>query len=279
MTYETLELDVDDAVATVALNRPEHLNAWTPQMAEELSGAMRQLDADDDVRAVIVTGRGNAFCAGADLSSGADAFADQEPEPDGSSLRPGPRTVFPWEIRKPVIAAINGHAIGVGVTYSMLCDVRIVAEDAKVQFAFVRRGVIPELSSHAIVPRIVGFSRAADLMLTGRPILGRELAAMGLASEALPADQVLPAARAKAQEFLLAAPVSVAISKRLLWEGLTTSVSDMARREGPLFWWAGRQADAREGVSAFLEKREPEWEMRVSTDLPHDLLEHRPFRD
>lgn len=279
MTYETIEFEVADRIATVTLNRPTRMNAWTPQMAEELSDAMRRADEDDAVRVVLVTGRGRAFCAGADLSSGGDAFADQTPEPDGSSLRPGPRAVFPWEIRKPVIAAINGHAIGVGITYSMLCDVRIVAEDAKVQFAFVRRGVIPELSSHVIVARVAGLSRAADLLLTGRMIRGSELAALGLASEAVPADRVLATAQAKAREFLQAAPVSVAISKRLLWEGLTSSVSEMGRREGPLFWWAGRQADAREGVEAFLEKREPDWKMRVTTDLPHDLLEHRPFKD
>jgi enoyl-CoA hydratase/carnithine racemase len=171
-----------------------------------------------------------------------------------------------------VIAAINGHAVGVGITYSMMCDIRLVAEDAKIQFAFVRRGVIPELASNAIVARVAGLSHAADLLLSGRLILGREAAAMGLASQALPAQQVLPAALERARDIAVnAAPVSVAIAKRLLWEGLTASVAEMKQREDALFAWAGNRADASEGVDAFLEKRAPRWKLSVSRDKP-DLL-------
>ncbi len=153
----------------------------------------------------------------------------------------------------------------------MTCDIRVVAEDAKIQFAFVRRGVIPELASHAIVARVAGLSNAADLLLTGRMISGREFAELGLASEALPADEVLPATLERAREFRQTAPASVAISKRLLWEGLTESLDAVARREMRFLDWTGAQADAREGVSAFLEKREPQWSLRPSRDLPEDL--------
>jgi enoyl-CoA hydratase/carnithine racemase len=143
-----------------------------------------------------------------------------------------------------------------------------VAEDAKLQFAFVRRGVIPELASHAIVPRVIGLSRAADLLLTGRLFSGREAAALGLASQALPAAEVLPAALAIAREFRLAAPVSVALTKRLLWDGLGLTAQEMMQREAPWFAWASGQADAREGIMSFLEKREPAWKLRPSTDRP-----------
>jgi enoyl-CoA hydratase/carnithine racemase len=171
-------------------------------------------------------------------------------------------------MRKPVIAAINGHAIGVGITLPMTCDIRYVAEDAKIQFAFVRRGMLPELGSHSIVPKVIGLSRAADVLLTGRVLRGSEAAELGLASKALPADQVLPAALAHAREFRLAAPVSVALSKRLLWEGLGLTAHEMMKRELPLFGWTTGQPDAREGIVSFLEKREPAWKLCASRDVP-----------
>jgi enoyl-CoA hydratase/carnithine racemase len=267
MAYEFVLLDVEDRVATITLNRPERMNAWHPQMAAELTEALDVCDQDDGVRAVVLTGAGRAFCAGADLGGGGDTFR-------GRAERPRPtREVFPWQLDKPVIAAINGHAIGVGVTYPLMCDIRFVAEDAKLAFAFVRRGVIPELASHTILARVVGLSNAADLLLSGRTIRGREAAAIGLASQALPADEVLPAALERARDITTnAAPVSVAIAKRLLWEGITASVPEMRARENPLFAWAGQQPDAREGVVSFLERRKPQWSLSPSRDLP-DLLE------
>jgi enoyl-CoA hydratase/carnithine racemase len=283
--YTAILFEVDDGVATVTLNRPERMNAWTDTMATELAGAMHRCDLDDAVRAVVVTGAGRAFCAGADMSGGSSTFQlrrrrtqdgakleagaepeTQEPRPSRSeSAYAGP---FPWQIRKPVIAAINGHAIGVGITYPMTCDIRFVAEDAKVQFAFTRRGVLPELWSHAIVPRVAGLSNAADLLLTGRVIRGREFAAMGLASEALPAGEVLAAALSRAREFEHAAPVSVALSKKLLWESLGAGLDEEGRNEARLFAWTSRQPDAREGPMAFLEKRSPEWKLSPTKDLP-----------
>ncbi len=268
MAYETIRLDAKDRVATITLNRPERMNAWTPKMAVELSDALAACNENDEVRAVVLTGAGRAFCAGADLSRGEKTFAIAE-----RRSQPPPE-LFPWQIDKPVIAAINGHAIGVGITYSMMCDIRFVAADAKIQFAFVRRGVIPELASHAIVARVAGFSNAADLLLSGRMIRGSEAAELGLASRALPAEQVLPAALERARDIAAnAAPVSVAISKRLLWEGINATVTEMKRREDPLFLWVGKQADAREGVTSFLEKRAPEWKLSVRRDKPERLAQ------
>ncbi len=266
MDYETLLFEVDDQIATVSLNRPERMNAWTPTMARELGLTMRRCDEDDGIRAVVLTGRGRAFCAGIDMTAD-DTFAasDRERGASDEGYLGGP---FPWQIRKPVFAAINGHAIGWGITYPMTCDVRFVAEDAKVQFAFTRRGVLPELWSHAIVPRVAGLSNAADLLLTGRMLRGSELAALGLASAALPADRVLEATRERAREVLLAAPVSVALSKRLLWEGISPRLTDFGPREARWFRWTGEQEDAQEGVTSFLDKRKPNWRLRVSRDLP-----------
>ena len=270
MAYETILLDIKDRVATITLNRPERMNAWTGEMANELSDALSACNANDEVRAIVLTGAGKAFCAGADLSGRRDTFSSREGRGEARTRRRN--NVQPWQLDKPVIAAINGHAIGVGLTYPMLCDIRIVAEDAKLQFAFVRRGILPELASHVIVARVAGFSNAADLLLSGRMLLGREAAELGLATEALPADEVLPAAQARARDIAMnAAPMSVAIAKRLLWEGITSSVPEMLKREGELFAWLGNQPDAREGVASFLEKRPPEWKLSVSRDLPEQL--------
>jgi len=270
MDYSEILLSIDDGIATVTLNRPEVMNTWRQQTARELGDVMTLLDKDDAVRAVVVTGAGKAFCAGADLSGDVAFQVGDSEEKRRASLAFPP--VMPWQIRKPVIAAINGHAIGVGITYAMNCDIRFVAEDAKIQFAFVRRGITPELSSHVIVARVAGLSRAADLMLTGRMIKGRELAEMGLASKALPAEEVLPAALEFALEFHKAAPVSVAISKRLLWQGLTASLAEIDAKEFKLFEWVCMQPDAFEGVDSFLKKRDPQWKMSVSRHFP-DLFD------
>jgi len=269
--YQHIRLEVDEQVATLTLNRPEHLNAFTGRMGVEWGDALARCDADDAVRAVVITGAGRAFCAGADLSRGKDAFGGEPraERPRAERPRPEREPLQPWQVRKPVVAAINGHAIGVGLTLPMQCDVRFVAEDAKLAFAFVRRGVIPELASHVIVARVAGLSRAADLLLSGRTFSGREAAELGLASRALPAAEVLPAARAWAREIALhTAPASVALSKRLLWEGVTDSVPAMLRKEEALFDWVRRQPDAIEGVVSFVEKRPASWKVRPSQDLP-----------
>jgi len=273
MNYETIIFEVQEQIATIILNRPEQLNAWNATMMRELGRAMLACDRDDEIRAVVVTGAGRAFCAGSDLSTGEKAFETASME-KGAAEKAAERQYhgyagpFPWQIRKPVFAAINGHAIGVGITYPMTCDVRIVAEDAKVQFAFVRRGVLPELWSHKIVPQMAGLSNAADLLLTGRMISGRELVDLGLASAALPAEQVLEATQQRAREVLLAAPVSVAISKQLLWKGLHASLADLGPQEARLFGWTSSRADAEEGVASFLQKRVPDWKLSVARETP-----------
>ncbi len=261
MNLETVLYDVSDGVALVTLNRPDAMNAWTPQLSDELSVAMGAADEDDSVRAVVVTGAGKAFCAGADLSGGESGFLGGRPGEDTRPRR------MPHHVRKPVIAAINGHAVGVGITYPMLCDIRIASETAKIQYAMVRRGILPELGSHALLPRVVGFSRAADLLLTGRMILGAEAAELGLVSRALPADQVLSAALEMARDIAVnVAPVSAAVAKQMMWQGINMSVDEMITAEGRLIPKMASLSDSVEGVRAFFEKRAPQWSLSVTAD-------------
>ena len=265
MSYETLLLDVQDSVGVITLNRPDRLNAWNRTMSAELGESLRACHEDDNVRAVVITGAGRAFCAGADLQSGGDTFAGREERERAE------RPMLPHQVAKPVIAAINGPAVGVGITMPMLCDMRIVAEDAKISFAFTRRGMIPEFTSHYVVQRLAGFAAAADVLLSGRMMLGKELAELGIANEALPTDEVLPRAMERAKDFVNTAPVSVAITKQLLWESMDLEYSELRKKEDKLFAWAGNQADAREGIESFLEKRAPAWKMSASRDLPEEL--------
>ncbi len=265
MGYETLLFEVEDSVGVITLNRPDRHNAWTHTMGQDLGDALSRCNDDDGVRAVVITGAGRAFCAGADLQSGGDTFAGR----DGDSHRPRP--MLPNQVAKPVIAAINGPAVGVGITMPMLCDMRFVAEDAKVSFAFTRRGMIPEFTSHYVVQRLAGFAAAADVLLSGRMLLGRELADLGIANESLPKDEVLPRAMEKARDYVNTAPVSVAITKRLLWESMDLDYAALREKEDKLFAWAGDQADAREGIESFLEKRSPSWKMSAANDLPEGL--------
>lgn len=261
MNLETVLYEVTDGVALITLNRPDALNAWTPQLSDELSVAMGAADADDDVRAVVVTGAGRAFCAGADLSGGESGFLGGRAGEDNRPRR------LPHHVRKPVIAAINGHAVGVGITYPMLCDIRLASDTAKIQFAMVRRGILPELGSHVLLPRVIGFSRASELLLTGRMIMGSEAASLGVVSRSLPAEEVLPAAMEIARDIATnVAPVSAAVAKRLMWEGVNMSIDSMIAAEGRLIPRMASLPDSTEGVKAFFEKRTPEWSLRVSQD-------------
>ncbi len=267
MDLETVLYSVADGVAVITLNRPEAMNAWTPQLSDELMLACGAADADDSVRAVVITGAGRAFCAGADLSGGESGFVG-----GGPTANKGPR-LWPHQVRKPVIAAINGHAVGVGITYPMLCDIRIVSETAKIQYAMVRRGVIPELGSHVLLPRVIGFAKAAELMLTGRQFLGVEAAELGLATRAVPADRVVDEAMSIARDIATnVAPVSAALAKKLMWQGLNSSVDEMLALESSLLPGLSKMPDAGEGVRAFFEKRDPRWQGRVSTDVPDVVL-------
>ena len=260
------QIDVKDGIATITLNRPERMNAWTAQMGVELNEHLVRCDEDDAVRAVVVTGAGRAFCAGADLERGGETFAG-----GGRSDAGGPRrTIQPWEVRKPIIAAINGAAVGVGLTLPLQYDMRVAAKDAKLGFLFVRRGVMTELSSTWILPRLVGISRAADLLLSGRILLGEEAAALGLVNEAVATADVLPRALEIARNIAEnCAPVSVALTKRMIWEHLGGPPPlEVAKRESKALWALGRMADAREGVQSFLEKRKPRWTLSPTKDAP-----------
>jgi enoyl-CoA hydratase/carnithine racemase len=282
MTYSEILLEVADGVALVTLNRPDRLNAYTTSMGRELHEAFAHCDADDAVRAIVVTGAGRAFCAGADMARGSDAFdrtvPDRPPAPPDRPWAKPPRAVAPWQLRKPIIAAINGPAVGVGATLPLQWDIRLAAKSARIGFVFVRRGVVPEALSTWALPRLVGMSRASEWLLTGRMVGAQEALEAGLLSRVVPDAELVPTARALAAEIARdTAPVSVAVTKWLLWNMQTET--DLARAEdleARAFWWTGTQPDAREGVRAFLEKRAPQWSMRPSRDMP-DFLS--PARD
>ena len=265
MSEAHVEVRIEDGVALLTLNRPEQRNAFSGRMGRELGEAYAACDRDDDVRAVIVTGAGRAFCAGADLGGGGSTFEKRE-EPEFSAAGVEPPA---FAVRKPVIAAVNGHAVGIGLTLAMQCDVRLFAREGRYGFLHVRRGVIPDAYSHWTVPRAVGHARAAELFLTGRLFDGDEAAAMGIASRALDAADVLPAALATARDVAThVAPISAALSKRLLWEGHAMSREEVGRMETALHHVVMGRADALEGVMAFLEKRDPRWTLRVGRDWP-----------
>lgn len=271
MSYENLLYEVSEHVATITFNRPEKMNTWNAQVASELSEAMLKANTDDEVRAIVLTGAGRAFCAGADLERGGDTFANRD-ESGGRQSDEGrnTRNVYPNEIDKPVIAAINGAAVGVGMTYPMLCDIRLASEGAKMGFVFTRRGMMPELAAHLIVQRVAGLSNAADILLSGRIFTSEEALEMGIVSKVFPKDQLLDAAHEMAKDYANTAPASVAITKHLLWQGLDSSPKKMMEAEGPSFAWLGNQPDAKEGIMSFLEKRAPAWELSAQ-DVPDEF--------
>jgi enoyl-CoA hydratase/carnithine racemase len=274
MDYETILTEDADGVATVTFNRPERMNAYTARLGLEVRHAIATYDRREEIRAIVVTGAGRAFCAGADLSAGADTFGGRR----GDGSPPEDLVVKDareyWEMNTPIIAAINGAAVGVGLTMPMQWDIRVAAEDAKLGFVFNRRGVMPELSANWVVPRVVGVSRAIELLVTGKMITGREAAAMGLVSAAVPAAEVLPTCLEMAQDIASnVAPVSAAIVKRLVYENLAEPDRRAAQdREHRLFAWTTRQPDSREGPLAFLEKRSPHWNLSKNADFPEALF-------
>jgi enoyl-CoA hydratase/carnithine racemase len=265
MSYEDIRLELEDGVAVIELHRPEKRNAFSGRMGEELGDAYRRCDADDAVRVIVLTGAGSAFCAGADLGGGAATFESPE-DPHFSAAAVDPPA---FALRKPVIAALNGHAIGLGLTLALQCDLRLVAREAKLGIVQVRRGVMPDAYAHWTLPRLVGVARAADLLLTGRTFDGEEAAALGIASRALPAPEVLPAALEIARDIARnTAPLSVAVAKRLLWESGTLTAPEVERKETALHRVLMGSPDAVEGVMAYLEKRAPRWSLSVSRDWP-----------
>jgi enoyl-CoA hydratase/carnithine racemase len=275
MEYTQIIYSVDDRVATITLNRPEQLNAFTGTMMRELIDAFDQVDADDGVRAVIVTGAGRGFCAGADLSGGGETFSkggsDEIPEDVGIPRDGGGLVSLRiFECTKPVIGAINGAAVGVGVTMTLPMDIRLASEHAKFGFVFARRGIVPEACSSWFLPRLVGISQATEWCYTGRVFPAAEALQGGLVRSVHAADDLLPTARGIAKEIAdNTAPVSVALTRQMLWRMLGASHPMEAHRvDSRGILSRGASADAREGVVSFLEKRAPEFPVKVSDGLP-----------
>jgi enoyl-CoA hydratase/carnithine racemase len=274
ITSETPQITIElaDRVLTITLNRPERLNAWTGQMGSELMAAFDRSDADDEVRAVIVTGAGRGFCAGADLGTGGETFdyrarGGEEATPRDNG---GQFTLRVFQSKKPVIAAINGPAVGVGATMTLPMDVRLASEDARMGFVFARRGIIPEACSSWFLPRAVGISRAMEWVATGRVFSAQEGLEAGLLRSLHPAGELLEAAHALAAEIAEnTAPVSVALARQLMWRMLGAEHPMVAHRADSRGMYArGQSADAVEGITSFLEKRPAEFPDRVSEGLP-----------
>jgi enoyl-CoA hydratase/carnithine racemase len=266
MDYDDIRFDITDRVALITLDRPDVLNAFSGAMGREIQDALQRCDADEEVRAVVITGAGRAFCAGADFSNGPAVFGAPT---EATTFSADPLRYHPWDVRKPVIAAINGHAVGLGMTITLQCDLRIIARTAKCGIVQNRRGVMPDLHSHWTLPRIVGHARAAEILLTGKMFSGEDAGRWGLANEVLDADDVLPRALEIAREIAVnVAPVSVAVSKRLLWRDPPPTREQVLQLETELHLHLMGAPDAREGVMAFLERRDPEWSMTLEENWP-----------
>jgi enoyl-CoA hydratase/carnithine racemase len=284
--YEQIRYDVAENIATITLNRPDQLNAFTGRMMAEMIDAFDQSDADDDVRAVIVTGEGRGFCAGADLSGGGETFdsdaqgARREPSGvprDGGGLL----TLRIFESLKPVIAAINGPAVGVGITMTLPMDIRLAADDAKIGFVFAKRGLVPEAASSYFLTRCVSVSTAMEWVATGRVFPATEALERGLVRSLHPKAELLDVARALGREIAEnTAPVSVALSRQMLWRMLGADHPMEAHKvDSRAIHTRGSSPDVREGVLSFLEKRPANYPMKVSEGLPdwYPWWSDRPF--
>ena len=274
MDFQDIAYDVSEGIATITLHRPDKMNAFTGRMMHEIISALDMTDADDEVKVVIFTGSGRAYCAGADLSSGGETFAKggsdvqtkQGVPRDGGGLV----SLRIFESLKPVIGAINGAAVGVGVTMTLPMDIRLASDSAKFGFVFAKRGIVPEACSSYFLPRIVGIQKATEWVFTGRVFSAQEALDGGLVRSVHPADQLLSAARELAREIAdNTAPVSVALSRRMLWRMLGASHPMEAHRaDSRGIMERGRSADSKEGVVSFLEKRTAVYPDLVSDGLP-----------
>jgi enoyl-CoA hydratase/carnithine racemase len=287
MQFENLITELAEGVLTITLNRPEKLNALHTAAAGELLNAFDEADQDDQVRVVIVTGAGRAFCSGADLSGGSAAFdparasgaaptspmtADGRIDYSDESVRDGGGriTLRIFKCVKPVIAAINGAAVGIGVTMTLPMDVRLACETARFAFPFSRRGIVPEAASSWFLPRVVGISRAMEWCVTGRLFDAREALDCGLVRSVHTPEELMPAARMLAREIAdNTAPVSIALTRQMMWRGLTMSEPMEAHRiDSRAVYSRARSADAKEGVRSFFAKETPRFTDRVSTNMP-----------
>jgi len=284
MAYESITYEVAENILTITLNRPDKLNAFNASMQQELIDAFDRADKDDEIRAIIVTGAGRAFCAGADLSSGANTFdrdARRGPVkrlPDGkvdysdANVRDGGGqvTLRIFKSLKPVIAAVNGAAVGIGVTMQLAMDIRIASSEARFGFVFSQRGIVPEAASSWFLPRIVGISQALEWCYTGRVFPAQEALAGRLVSKVVPPEELLPTARALAREIAAkTAPVSVALIRQMMWRMLGADDPMEAHKvDSRGIYTRGRSDDVKEGVTAFLEKRPAVFKNKVSADMP-----------
>ena len=271
MTYETLLCDVRDHILTITLNRPERMNAFTTPMAHEVIDALAAADDNDDVRAIVFTGAGRAYCAGADLGSGSATF-DYGEASETVDIRDtgGLVTLAMYNCKKPLIGAINGAAVGIGATMTLPMDIRLASEKARFGFVFARRGIVPEAASSWFLPRIVGISQAMEWCMKGHVFGAEEALAGGLVKSVHPEDQLLEAAYAIARDIAdNAAPVSVALTRQMLWRMLGASHPMEAHQiDSRGVYYRGKQADAQEGVMSFMEKRPARFTNTVSQDMP-----------
>jgi enoyl-CoA hydratase/carnithine racemase len=284
MAYETILYSVEEQILTITLNRPEKLNAYNATMQAEMIDAFDKADADDNVRAIIITGAGRGFCAGADLSSGADTFdrdarrgpvkrhADGKVDYSDEMVRDGGGqvTLRMFKCLKPVIGAINGPAVGIGATMQLAMDIRIASEHARFGFVFSQRGIVPEAASSWFLPRIVGIAQALEWCYSGRVFPAQEALAGRLVSRVVPHDDLLPTARALARTFIdKTAPVSVALIRQMMWRlNAMDDPMEAHKIDSRGIYARGRSEDVKEGVVAFLEKRPAEFKNKVSTDMP-----------
>ncbi len=261
MAYETLLYKVGDQVATITLNRPSKLNAYTPRMGEELVAAMQQADHDPEARVIVLTGAGRAFCAGADISIFA-ADLEARKSPGHGPVRDEHEVIFTYPtlmrgLSKPTIAAINGFALGVGCTMTLPCDIRIASEQAEIGIIFARVGLIPEIGSTYLLPRLIGAARAAEMMLTGKRFKAHECLAMGLVSHVVPADKLMAKARELADDILQCSPTSLTYTRRALHQGIDGTLETAIQFELAALEQCRSSPEHAEYVSAFMEKRKP----------------------
>lgn len=274
MEYEHILFEVVDQIATITLNRPEFLNAYTWQMGKEMWDAIMRVENDPNIRVTILTGAGRGFCAGADMRGGAKTFdGTNRPKQDKVKERDKVKRLSLvdryFSLKKPVIVAINGPAVGVGVTMILPFDIRICSKSARIGIVFNRRGIVPEIFCSWILPKIIGISKAAELMYTGRILNANEALEFGLVSRVVPDDKLMDVALEIANEILLCAPVCVALTKQMLYQFITEQdVNKIDKINGKYYSWTGKQPDAVEGVMSFLQKRKPKWKMKVPGDMP-----------
>lgn len=273
MSERQILTQIEDGILTITLNRPEKLNAFTRDMQQQMIAALDEADADDAVRAIVVTGAGRAFCAGADLSSGGDTFNANARTDRPSGLQPdggGVLTLRMFECRKPLIAAVNGPAVGVGVTMTLAMDIRIAAENAKFGFVFARRGIVPEACSSYFLPRIVGISQALEWCYSGRVFPADEALRGGLLRSLHAKEELLPEARRIAKDIGdNSAPVSVTLIRHMMWRMLGADHPMEAHKiDSRGIYSLGKGPDVKEGVESFLEKRPAEFKAKVSQDMP-----------